>query len=63
MKVVSSFTFAVSPQLTIGAVLLTRSNGITLFGGMGRLMFGPAVHSVPALAPDAVGAASTTFAA
>src|SRR2546429_472686 len=40
----------------------TRSNGMTLFGRTGSPLFGPLVAIVPALAPDAVGAASTMLA-
>ena len=35
---------------------------MTLFGKIGKPVFGPVVASLPALAPDAVGAASTMFA-
>src|ERR1039458_7676842 len=59
---VRSLVFAVSPQLTMGVVTFTRSNAITLFGRIGSPVFGPEVAMVPALAPDAVGAARTMFA-
>src|SRR5579859_1557113 len=59
---VRSLTLAVSPQLTTLAAPLTRSNGMTLLGNTGAPAFGPVVGTLPALNPDAVGEARTTFA-
>jgi hypothetical protein len=56
---VSKFTFDVSPQLTTVVTLLTRSKGMRLLGSMVTPAFGPDTGTVPALIPEAVGAART----
>src|ERR1700683_1809108 len=62
MSCVSSLALFVSPQFTIAAVVLSRSNGMTLFGCTGKPTPGPIVGTVPALRPDWVGEASTMLA-
>lgn len=52
---------AVSPQLTGSAIDLSRSNGITLFGGSGWRVNGPTFWRVPGRAPELVGATATIF--
>ena len=59
---VRSFAFVVSPQLTMVAAVLTRSKGMTLLGRIGVPALGPLVGVEPALSPEAVGCARTTFA-
>ena len=51
-----------SPQLTMVAAVLTRSKGMTLLDRIVVPALGPLVGVEPALSPEAVGCASTTFA-
>ena len=62
MSWVSNLTFDVSPQFATVATLLTRSKGITLLGRIVIPTFGPDTGTVPALIPEAVGAARTMLA-